>query len=68
MAYQPEPPAYGPQSAGFATTEDIKLLLNELRSIRLALTFMACDGGRALPSDFEPQNIAADMGIVDQNN
>lgn len=35
-------------------------LLNELRSIRVAMVQLACDGGKAKPQDFDPQLLAAD--------
>ena len=34
--------------------QTLQQLLVELQAIRLALTVLACDGGRARPQDFEP--------------
>src|ERR1019366_8348716 len=48
--------------------ETLLQVLNELRSMRLALTHLACEGGRAKPYDFDPQNIATDAEISDAQN
>ncbi len=32
----------------------LEQVIVELKAMRLALTALACDGGRALPEDFEP--------------
>lgn len=44
--------------------ETLLQILNELRSMRLALTKLACDGGQAVPADFDPQAIASDGEIA----
>lgn len=41
----------------------LKVLL-ELKAIRLALTALACEGGKNKPSDFDPFQIAADPELT----
>jgi hypothetical protein len=41
----------------------IKLQM-ELRAIRLALVHIACEGGRATPPDFDPQNLSSDAEVA----
>ena len=38
-------------------------LLAEMKAVRLALTKIACDGGGAVPADFDPQNLMSDPEI-----
>ena len=44
--------------------ETLLQLLMEMRSIRLALVQLACEGGRANPRDFDPQILAADAEVA----
>lgn len=46
--------------------ETLLQVLSELRSMRLALTHLACEGGGARPSDFSPTNLQTDPEIADQ--
>jgi len=47
--------------------ETLQKLLMEIRSIRVAMTRLACEGGLATPQDFDPQVLASDAEItVDQ--
>ena|ERR1700692_1470575 len=46
--------------------ETLLQILMEMRAMRLALTKLACDGGGAKPSDFDPQVLASDSEIADQ--
>jgi hypothetical protein len=39
--------------------ETLQKILLELKSMRQALTQLACDGGKANPQDFDPQNLAS---------
>ena len=55
-------PGYGTGAVQIGDTtqvnETLQLVLVELRAMRLALTTLACDGGRARPSDFDPEYFA----------
>ena len=46
--------------------ETLLHILNELRAMRMALTQLACEGGRANPNDFNPQYLEADPEVADQ--
>lgn len=46
--------------------ETLLKLLMELRAIRLALTQLACEGGRAEPQDFDPQRLTGDAELAVQ--
>jgi hypothetical protein len=46
--------------------ETLLQILSELRSMRLALTHLACEGGLAGPLDFDPKNLLSDSEIADQ--
>lgn len=39
-------------------------ILNEMRAMRLAMTKIACDGGQALPQDFDPQVLASEIEAI----
>lgn len=45
--------------------ETLLQLLMEIRSMRLALTSLACQGGQANPRDFDPQALSGDAEIAD---
>ena len=45
--------------------ETLLQILNEMRCMRLALTQLACEGGRAKPTDFDPQFVASDSEVAD---
>jgi hypothetical protein len=47
--------------------ETLTKLLLELRAMRLALTQIACEGGKAAPSDFDPQNLSSDAEVMDRS-
>jgi hypothetical protein len=68
MAYEPQLPAYGGNASGFSTEESMRLVLMELRAIRQALVFLATSDGKALVSDFDPQNVDADITVTNQSN
>jgi hypothetical protein len=40
--------------------ETLQKLLNEIRALRLAMVSLACQGGQAEPSDFDPEQLAQD--------
>lgn len=40
--------------------ETLTKLLNEIRALRLAMVSLACQGGQAEPSDFDPDQLAQD--------
>lgn len=44
--------------------ETLTKMLLELRGVRLALTQLACEGGKARPSDFDPQNLSSDAEVT----
>jgi hypothetical protein len=46
--------------------ETLLQLLMEIRSMRVALTSLACQGGTANPLDFDPQMLASDAEIADR--
>jgi hypothetical protein len=47
--------------------ETLLQLLLEIRAMRLAMVKIACEGGNAVPSDFDPQHLATDAELgVDQ--
>jgi hypothetical protein len=46
----------------------LRQLLLETRAVRLALTKLACDGGTAQPSDFDPKLLAADPEFAVEQN
>lgn len=48
--------------------ETLNRILLELKAVRLALIALACEGGRAVPGDFEPKTIASDAEIVNETN
>ena len=43
--------------------ETLTRVLMELQAMRLALTKIACEGGQAKPSDFDPQHLHSDAEI-----
>ena len=43
-----------------AVNETLLKLLAEIKALRLATVQLACEGGKARPSDFDPQNLASD--------
>src|SRR5580658_1346245 len=45
--------------------ETLLQVLSELRCMRLALTQLACEGGRAKPQDFDPVYVASDSEVSD---
>jgi hypothetical protein len=47
--------------------ETLQQLLLEIRSMRLALVQLACQGGQAVPGDFDPQSLASDSEIGIRN-
>jgi hypothetical protein len=48
-----------------AVNETLLQLLSELRCIRLAITQLACEGGRAKAQDFDPQTMTSDTEMAD---
>ena len=44
--------------------ETLLQVLMELRVMRLALTQIACEGGKAKPQDFDPQRLATDAEVA----
>jgi len=48
-----------------AVNETLLQILSELRSMRLALTKLACEGGQASPADFDPRYIQTDAEVAD---
>jgi hypothetical protein len=48
-----------------AMNETLLQILNEMRCMRLALTQLACEGGKARPQDFDPQYVASDAEVAD---
>lgn len=49
-----------------AVNETCLQMLMELRAMRLALTSLACEGGLAVPTDFDPQVLAGDAEVADR--
>lgn len=49
------------QGAPWVRSDTLDLMLLELRSMRAALTILACDGNKAFTSDFQPSNYLAEM-------
>lgn len=47
-----------------AVNETLLQILMEMRSMRVAMTQLACEGGRAVPQDFDPQALASDAEIA----
>jgi len=46
-------------------TEILLQILSEMRCMRIAMTFLACEGGQASPRDFDPQTVQTDAEIAD---
>ncbi len=47
-----------------AVNDTLLKILKELRSMRVAMTQLACDGGKAKPQDFDPQILASDPDVT----
>ena len=47
-----------------AVNDTLLKILKELRSMRVAMTQLACDGGKAKPRDFDPQILASDPDVT----
>ena len=47
-----------------AMNETLKKILMELKSIRVAMVTLACEGGHSVPEDFDPDNLSRDMEIT----
>jgi hypothetical protein len=47
-----------------AVNDTLLKILKEIRSMRVALTQLACDGGKAKPQDFDPQILASDPEVT----
>jgi hypothetical protein len=48
-----------------AVNETLLQILMELRAIRMASASLACQGGQAIPTDFDPQALASDIEVAD---
>ena len=49
-----------------AVNETMQACLNELKSIRLALIYLACEGNKNKPGDFNPESLSSDPEIGKQ--
>jgi hypothetical protein len=49
-----------------AMNETLIQILMEMRAMRLAMTKMACEGGQAVPQDFDPQALGSDAELADR--
>ena len=47
--------------------ETMQACLTELTSIRLALTCLACEGGKYKPTDFDPEQVIAQQEFATQS-
>ena len=49
-----------------AMNETLLQMLMEMRAMRVAITKIACEGGGAVPQDFDPQWLASDAEVADR--